>query len=687
MSAPKSKKLSFFLKTAFLVLLLSSVLIISKPDAAVSQACPTHTLSGYAWSENIGWISFSTAGAIDYGVDLDDSTKNFSGYAWSENIGWINFGPAADEGYPGAPGHEAMLNTGTNEVDGWARACSVFEVGCSGGLKPEGERGGWDGWISMKGTTPDYNVSFDPDTMEFSGYAWGSDVIGWIKFSGDNYGVVWASGAPTVLQVQTESIYYTNPYNVHTLTPNFKWVPFGTQTGYQIQVATDSGFDIADIVWDTGQVASDFSSDITYSSPTALLDGTVYYWRVKGNSACGWSAWSATAKFKTNTAPTADFSYNRSFVGSDIRFNFVSSSVEPDSEEPFGFVNNPALDGSIASYTWDLNGDDIFGDSTDPTAQKTYTNLTETVAVSLRVTDDGGLVDETTQSISLKFFPQVRTESGDVYSTGDIQGKNFDFSSAFLIHAGGTISNVSGVVDWQKNYDIDFPAGTNRYTNALGRIDWNSLKCSVPGDCTNSYGYEVEDINNPNQIDDTLGGKVYFKDGDLTINSVTTFENGVGSARGNGLIMVDGDLIINNDIRYEAAVANVDNLAAVGWLIKGDLIIDPEVEELAGAFVVLGDGNNSCALLEIIADQEYSIEPHCGLAKTGSDVPNVENDVSLTIRGLLIAKRFFFQRALKTEDPGIYAEEIIYDHQLFLNPPPGMEDFIKGLPIWHKVAP
>lgn len=45
-------------------------------------------LSGYAWSEITGWISFRTSHSRVY---LDEKGQ-FRGYAWSENIGWIRFG-------------------------------------------------------------------------------------------------------------------------------------------------------------------------------------------------------------------------------------------------------------------------------------------------------------------------------------------------------------------------------------------------------------------------------------------------------------------------------------------------------------------------------------------------------------------------------------------------------------------
>lgn len=51
-------------------------------------------LSGWAYNDAIGWISFDSSTAtssITYQVVVDFSTGDFSGWAWNENIGWISF--------------------------------------------------------------------------------------------------------------------------------------------------------------------------------------------------------------------------------------------------------------------------------------------------------------------------------------------------------------------------------------------------------------------------------------------------------------------------------------------------------------------------------------------------------------------------------------------------------------------
>lgn len=55
-------------------------------------------LAGWAWNDNIGWISFCGGqntgvcpGSIGYQVRINYSTGYFSGFAWNDLIGWISF--------------------------------------------------------------------------------------------------------------------------------------------------------------------------------------------------------------------------------------------------------------------------------------------------------------------------------------------------------------------------------------------------------------------------------------------------------------------------------------------------------------------------------------------------------------------------------------------------------------------
>ena len=173
------------MKKIILVFIILACFLLPKQ---VAESGSEHNISGWAWSENSGWISFnntSGGGAISYGVNIDSETGIFSGYSWSENIGWISFADFDRDGdidsddknisgSPCAPNCEALLNSETGKISGWARALAY--------------NNDWDGWISLNNGS--YEVLVDTETGDFSGWAWGSDIIGWISFNGASYKVV-----------------------------------------------------------------------------------------------------------------------------------------------------------------------------------------------------------------------------------------------------------------------------------------------------------------------------------------------------------------------------------------------------------------------------------------------------------------------------------------------------------------
>ncbi len=161
--------------------------MLSAKDAAEpSSAGSNHNLRGYAWSGNIGWLSFnclneSTCSSADYGVNIDPSTGIFSGYAWSPVIGYVSFNVSDTATCPGGGG-QARVNIANGFVSGWARALAGDRV----------NPGVWDGCINLRGSTPvNYGVSVLVDSLR--GYAWGGENIGWLSFSGTspiNYGPI-----------------------------------------------------------------------------------------------------------------------------------------------------------------------------------------------------------------------------------------------------------------------------------------------------------------------------------------------------------------------------------------------------------------------------------------------------------------------------------------------------------------
>ena len=229
-----------------LILIISfGLLVFNFLKTQEVKAGPTDNVWGWAWAENIGWISFnncidptdvSTCGPEDYGVLINSATGLFSGYAWARGttadpggIGWIKFDPSGP--FPDLPNYSTCLDlpgpgqdcdgVGDYTVSGWARACAGTanpDTTCDGGPNPAA--GGWDGWIKLEGTATDgspYGISLNTSSNEFEGWAWGGDdststaVVGWVSFNCNN--------------PESGNVCPTSDYKVMT---NLSFAPVGT---------------------------------------------------------------------------------------------------------------------------------------------------------------------------------------------------------------------------------------------------------------------------------------------------------------------------------------------------------------------------------------------------------------------------------------------------------------------------
>jgi hypothetical protein len=243
---------------------------------------PTCTPAG------LGWISFSNKSdstAIPYGVFLDSATGDFSGYAWSSNIGWVTFNPLemqkcstnrvqptppstvfTSDNCPTGPAPKAHMDIttdalgnitgGTGKVTGWARACAVFVSGCSGTVRSDISTGTWDGWISLSGvgygleldttTAPPFKFKGPVTTGFFSGttlcetcYAWGGSNttedagFGWgMNLGGLSVSLITASLSPllsfwadqtTLASGQSTDIHWITSSNLVSCTASGSW--------------------------------------------------------------------------------------------------------------------------------------------------------------------------------------------------------------------------------------------------------------------------------------------------------------------------------------------------------------------------------------------------------------------------------------------------------------------------------
>jgi hypothetical protein len=174
-------------------------------QSASAQSSILGTLSGWAWSDNLGWISFSGS---NYGVVVQ-ADGTLAGYAWtnpqdeisgSNNIGWISFN-AVDTA---SCGQVATLS-GTS-ITGWAKVISA-------------DSNGWNGCVSLNGTSPSYGMSLPGGasvTGTAEGYLWSDDTIGgWISLNCDTGG----PSGNNICGTSNYAVTYTTSYIPPSIAP------------------------------------------------------------------------------------------------------------------------------------------------------------------------------------------------------------------------------------------------------------------------------------------------------------------------------------------------------------------------------------------------------------------------------------------------------------------------------------
>lgn len=282
-------------------------------------------------------------------------------------------------------------------------------------------------------------------------------------------------------------------------------------------------------------------------------------------------------------------------------------------------------------------------------------------------------------------YPWLETQFGSVYSSlnirqkSSVSGKN----ATYCIFAKDVYNFTSS--QCQKNFDnVDISYLTKLsddnslvYKNALGKIDIKGLSTIVSDNNQNKYnkfGNKVVVINGNNITWDgstSLSNQVYIINGDLNIANGFSINND-----GSGTVIVNGNLLISDDFGYNANFSsnNMKDLGSIAWVVMGDIVVQPQVTKIAGAFVVLGKDNQPLIKIEPKNKDYPKFEQNKhGIFFSGS------SDKPLTVIGLIFARAFGWERTYSNIKQG--SERIIYDGRLIANPPPGLQGFAEGLPI------
>ncbi len=219
-------------------------------------------IGGVSPTQSQDCVYVPSKGAVigTYGVSVNSSTLELTGYAWSDNIGWIKFGGLS--GWPTAivaPGtasqNAQIIEKGTGyKLIGWARACVGTKNGdCS---SMENRTDGWDGWINLGGNDVSYGLNYgviiNSDNKNFSGYAWGSEVPGWTDFSK----VTLSEALPAInpiINVKLEATSYSISYDGST---TISWSSIGASTCTTTKIAEGASLETFSIATSSSGISS-----------------------------------------------------------------------------------------------------------------------------------------------------------------------------------------------------------------------------------------------------------------------------------------------------------------------------------------------------------------------------------------------------------------------------------------------
>lgn len=410
----KNLNIKSFTFAAMLLFAVTSFLF-----ATEARAATTDKVSGFAWSENIGWISFNSENdhdptalgrqisAIPYGVTINGATNVLSGYAWSDKdsgVGWISFNlsdtgaPPAEYNYS-AQGYIAKYvvvdpSTGAGELRGWARAISVCPtLPC----RTSDNAGGWDGWIKLQKHPSDaggnYGALWDGATLhavpwdslingkELKNWAWGSDVAGWVSFNCKND----HSTAPGVQSVCADSNYQVvtqinfppSATNLSVVKENYCTIPAhrfswsfsdpdnDTQTNYTLEASANSSFASPEIQISATTTATSKPLTVAVNpGPTQLAYNTTYFWRLKvfdsGGKDSGWLSGNPFTTEK-HLYPDAKFMYNPLQPSKGEQVLFAEKAVcytgNPPAQTQCPNAGLECPNGTVDKcYAWDFSG-------------------------------------------------------------------------------------------------------------------------------------------------------------------------------------------------------------------------------------------------------------------------------------------------------------------------------------------
>ena len=252
-------------------------------------------------------------------------------------------------------------------------------------------------------------------------------------------------------------------------TPSFTLSPNPAVTDQSVafngSASSDSDGSIANYSWDldgNGSFETDTGGAATVTRSYQSAAAVTVRLRVTDND--GATAETSHTLTVTNRPPTASFTFspNQPIAGEVVSFN-GSASSDPD--------------GSIANYSWDLDGGGSFETDTGATATATRSYPTAgSLTVRLRVTDGDGATAETSRSLTVDPPPpanQLPTAAFSVSPNPALTAQMVTFNGSASSDPDGSVASYSWDLDANGSFETDtgtVPSATSSYPTA-GSVD------------------------------------------------------------------------------------------------------------------------------------------------------------------------------------------------------------------------
>jgi len=266
--------------------------------------------------------------------------------------------------------------------------------------------------------------------------------------------------------------------------------------------------------------------------------------------------------------------------------------------------------------------------------------------------------------------------------------------------------------------------------STLGTLNTAALfpKDAITNDGKNIFGNRVVRVTGEVGLQVApLGRSIFYYEGDLTLGSDADTvkriisDAGVGQS-GAATVVVKGNIIIRRPIGYgNQQISQFTQLGSISWIALkrdhadtqlsskngiplplwnegGNIVIDDclqsdlrdsdsinnsrQMSRVAGVFFAEntlatgtghgGVGVGECGTLYV----EY------GTADSSGSKSKLYYDVPLEIDGIIVAKNILFQRVYRGGGNGVASETIKNTGRYLVNPPPGLAEFAKSLPLW-----